>query len=511
MRIGHKCRRFLARSFVLGVAALMAATLTPRSGLAASQQKALYSFCATAVGFYCIDGAFPLAGLIQDDSGNLYGTTEDGGAGGAGTVFQLTPNKTKTVWAHKVLYRFCAQGGGNCTDGAFPEAGVIRDASGHLYGTTDDGGAGGEGTVFELTPPAPGKTLWKEKVLYSFCTQSDCIDGAFPDAGLIQDASGNLYGTTTEGGTAGGGTVFELMPPAPGKTLWKEIVLYSFCGGGDCSDGRRPEARLIRDALSGNLFGTTSEGGTSDDGTVFELTPPATGQTLWTETVLYSFCAQSNCTDGDAPEARLTRDPSGNLYGTTAFGGTFGDAGVVFQLTPPAMGQTLWTETVLHSFCARGGRNCTDGERPEAGLIRDASANLYGTTDEGGAAGGGTVFELTPPAPGKTLWTETVLYSFCVQGGSNCTDGSFPAADLIRDASGHLYGTTSEGGANSVACGGGTVFELVTPAKLVLRDRDRSAEPVSQLGQSVICAGDSAAVEGGAHAGGAVSEAAKKP
>jgi len=230
MRIGRGCRRFLARSFVLGVAALMAATLTPRSGLAASQQKVLYSFCATAVGFYCIDGAFPVAGLIQDDSGNLYGTTEDGGAGGAGTVFQLTPNKTKTVWAHKVLYRFCAQGGGNCTDGAFPEAGVIRDASGNLYGTTDGGGAVGEGTVFELTPPAPGKTLRKEKVLYSFCQQPDCVDGRFPDAGLIQDASGNLYGTTDEGGAAGGGTVFELTPPAPGKTLWTETVLLLRAG-----------------------------------------------------------------------------------------------------------------------------------------------------------------------------------------------------------------------------------------------------------------------------------------
>ena len=164
-RIGRGCRRFLALSFVLGVAALMAATLTPCSGFAASQQKALYSFCATAVGLYCIDGALPRAGLIRDDSGNLYGTTSEGGAGGAGTVFQLTPNKTKTAWAHKVLYRFCAQGGGNCTDGAFPEAGVIRDASGNLYGTTDGGGAVGEGTVFELTPPAPGKTLWTETVL----------------------------------------------------------------------------------------------------------------------------------------------------------------------------------------------------------------------------------------------------------------------------------------------------------------------------------------------------------
>ena len=227
--------------------------------------------------------------------------------------------------------------------------------------------------------------------------------------------------------------------------------------------------------------------------------------------MLYSFCAQSNCTDGEFPEARLTRDPSGNLYGTTNEGGANGE-GAVFKLRPPPAGQTLWTEIVLYSFCARSGRNCTDGSFPRAGLIRDVSGNLYGTTEDGGAGGGGTVFELTPPAPGKTLWTETVLYSFCVQGGSNCTDGSFPVADLFRDASGNLFGTTSEGGANSVVCGGGTAFELVTPAKLVdLRDRDRSAEPGSPIGQSVICEGDSAAVEAGAHAGSAVSEAAKKP
>ena len=508
MRADRGCRRFLARSFMLGVAALMAATLTPHSGSAASQQKVLYSFCAIAAGFYCIDGEYPAAGLIQDDSGNLYGTTEGGGAGGAGTAFQLTANKTRTAWAHKVLYRFCAQGGNNCTDGAFPVAGLIRDASGHLFGTTPEGGAAGDGTVFELTPPAAGQTAWKHKVLYNFCEQPGCTDGEAPDAGLIQDASGNLYGTTTDGGANDEGTVFELTPPAAGETAWTEVVLYSFCAQASCTDGERPEARLIRDALSGNLFGTTEEGGANDEGTVFELMPPAVGQTVWTETVLYSFCTQSDCIDGESPTARLTRDPSGHLYGTTEDGGAFGE-GAVFALTPPPAGQTLWTEIVLHSFCARGGRDCTDGSFPRAGLVRDPSGNLYGTTEDGGADGGGTVFALTPPAAGKTAWNEKVLYSFC--GQANCTDGTSPEADLIRDASGHLYGTTSEGGANGVACGGGTVFELVTSVELAeLRGWNSGEKPVSQF-DSVICEVDSAAIERGAYAGGAVSEPAKKP
>jgi uncharacterized repeat protein (TIGR03803 family) len=179
----------------------------------------------------------------------------------------------------------------------------------------------------------------------------------------------------------------------------------------------------------------------------------------------------------------------------------------VFALVPPGTGQTLWTEIVLHSFCARGGRDCTDGSSPRAGLIRDTSGNLYGTTEDGGVAGGGTVFALMPPAAGKTAWTERVLYSFCVQGGSNCTDGTFPEADLIRDRSGSLYGTTTAGGANSVACGGGTVFALVASAKLVAhQDWNAGEKPGSQVDESVICALDSTVVEGGA-----VSDPAKKP
>jgi uncharacterized repeat protein (TIGR03803 family) len=445
---------------MLGVGALMAATLTPCSGSAASQQKVLYSFCTTERGYYCTDGEYPAAGLIEDASGNFYGTTAEGGADGGGTVFELTLDKAKTAWVHKVLYRFCAQGGGNCTDGAEPEADLIRDAlSGHLYGTTYEGGAGGEGTVFALTPPAAGQTAWREKVLYSFCQQTDCVDGAYPEAGLIEDASGNLYGTTYDGGTFGEGAVFELTPPAAGQTAWTEIVLYSFCSLA-CTDGESPEARLLRDALSGNLYGTTYYGGANDRGVVFELMPPAPGQTAWTEVVLYSFCALGGggCADGANPGARLIGDPSGNLYGTTTGGGAYG-GGTVFELTPPAPGQTTWTEIVLRSFCAHGGRDCTDGAYPYAGLIRDAKGNLYGTTEDGGANGGGAVFELTPPAPGQTAWTEKVLYSFCAQGGRDyCTDGAFPEAGLIRDAKGNLYGTTEDGGAYY----GGVVFELVT-------------------------------------------------
>lgn len=388
--------RLLAHSFALSAGALMVATLAPCRGSAASQQMVLYSFCATGDGFYCTDGEYPDAGLVRDDAGSLFGTTSGGGAGGAGTAFELTPNKSGTAWTHKVLYRFCGQGGGNCTDGAYPEAELLRDAAGRLYSTTQYGGAVNEGTVFALTPPAAGKTRWSEKVLYSFCQLADCADGAYPVAGLIEDASGNLYGTTEYGGTRTVGAVFELTPPPAGETAWTETVLYSFCTLVGCSDGEYPEARLIRDP-SGNLYGTTYYGGADDEGVVFELTPPATGQTAWTETVLYSFCAQADCTDGERPEARLSRDPSGTLYGTTSEGGAY-DAGTVFALTPPSGGATLWTETVLHSFCARGGKDCTDGSYPDAGLNLDAQGNLFGTTNEGGAFGGGdsggTVFEL---------------------------------------------------------------------------------------------------------------------
>jgi uncharacterized repeat protein (TIGR03803 family) len=214
-----------------------------------------------------------------------------------GAVFELTPNAAKTAWTETVLYSFCAQGGESCTDGANPEASLVMDAAGRLYGTTYEGGGAdnNSGTVFELTPNA-AKTRWTETVLYSFCTQGgeSCTDGVLPHAGLIMDAAGRLYGTTYEGGAHGAGTVFELTPNAA-KTTWTKTVLYSF--GAQSGDGAYPEVAGLIMGASGQLYGTTTGGGAHGAGTVFELTPNA-AKTTWTETVLYSFCAQGG---GAAP------------------------------------------------------------------------------------------------------------------------------------------------------------------------------------------------------------------
>jgi uncharacterized repeat protein (TIGR03803 family) len=292
------------------------------------------------------DGSNPRASLIADAAGNLYGTTITGGDSGRGTVFQLTPSG-----ALNVLYSFT---GGS--DGALPFAGVIADAAGNLYGTTIDGGAGGQGTVFQLDPSG---TL---TVLYS-------SDGGSPWAGLLADAAGNLYGAIDAGD--GPGLVFQLTPSG---TL---NVLHRFTG----RDGAVPHGRLIDDA-EGNLYGTTHNGGTSGYGTVFEL------DSSGSLNVLHSFTGGS---DGAYPEAGLTADAAGNLYGTT-YGGGAGGQGTIFQLDPSGV------LTVLHSFT--GG---SDGGRPVADLLADAAGNLYGTTAFGGAgtscAGGcGTVFQLTAAA-----------------------------------------------------------------------------------------------------------------
>ena len=287
---------------------------------------------------------------------------------------------------------------------------------------------------------------WTETVLYNFCSQPSCSDGGAPFAGLIADEHGALYGTTANGGSSSNGTAFKLTPPAKGQTAWTETVLYSFCSQPGCSDGTGLQAGLITDK-SGALYGTTSGGGTGFNGTVFKLTPPATGQTQWTESVLHSF-GFTGSGDGGAPVAGLIADEQGALYGTTSGGGT-GSNGTVFKLTPPA-----WTESALYNFCSHP--SCSDGVGPLAGLIADNSGALYGTTHAGGSSGNGTVFKLTPPATGQTAWTETVLYSFL--GGS---DGGAPRAGLIADEQGALYGTTTGGGIGS----NGTVFKLTPPAK----------------------------------------------
>jgi uncharacterized repeat protein (TIGR03803 family) len=313
----------------------------------------LYSFSGS-------DGAEPQAGLIADASGNLFSTTDYGGANGYGTVFELV--KGSSGYTQQVLYSFAS---GN--DGAYPEAGLVADAAGNLFGTTYSGGTSGDGTVFELVKGSSGYT---EQVVYSFSGAPG--DGSYPAAGLIADASGNLFGTTYEGGAGDSGTVFELVKGSSGYT---EQVLHSCTGG---SDGAAPYAGLIEDA-SGNLFGTTYDGGASNKGTVFELQK---GDSGYTEQVLYSFSAGS---DGGTPYAGLIEDKAGNLFGTTYIGGAHG-YGTVFELQKGSGG---YTEKVLYSFSS------SDGANPQAGLTVDASGNLYGTTYEGGASGYGTVFELS--------------------------------------------------------------------------------------------------------------------
>jgi len=378
-------------SAALALAAVLLLSAVVNHSAQAQTFGLLYSFTNET------DGGYPYSTLVQDAAGNLYGTTYYGGAYTYGTAFELSTGP------ETVLHSF----GNGMGDGSSPFAGLVRDSSGNLYGTTYSGGASGYGTVFMLD------TTGKETILHSFAGGAD---GNSPIYGsLVRDGSGNLYGTTKLGGASGVGTVFKVTKTG------KETVLYSFTNG---LDGGYPFGGLVRDS-SGNLYGTTYSGGASSVGTVFKVTKTGT------ETVLYNFAGGA---DGEYPYAGLVRDTSGNLYGTTSEGG-HSNVGTVFKVTPTGH------ETVLYSFA--GGK---DGANPFAGLVRDTKGNLYGTTEAGGASGVGTVFELT--ATGK----ETVLHTFT----AGKTDGANPFGGLVRDAAGNLYGTTFVGG----AFGHGAVYEI---------------------------------------------------
>ncbi len=333
------------------------------------------------------------------------------------------------------LYSFCSQP--SCADGVEPEAGLVQGADGSFYGTTSNDGSGlyGAGTVFKITPSGTLTTL------YSFCTQPNCADGYEPEAGLVQGADGNLYGTTWRGGSNGAGTVFKITPSGTLTTL------YSFCSQPNCADGDEPEAGLVQGA-DGNFYGATWQGGANNypfgSGTVFKITP---GGTL---TTLYSFCSQTECTDGYFPQSGLVQGTDGNLYGTTNYGGAGGE-GTVFKITPSG------TLTTLYSFCSQP--NCADGTGPVSALVQATDGSFYGTTWHGGANntqcgyGCGTVFKITPTG------TLTSLYSFCTQPG--CADGQYPQAGLVQATDGNFYGTTWWGGGGVRS--GGTLFRI-TPS-----------------------------------------------
>jgi uncharacterized repeat protein (TIGR03803 family) len=374
----------------------------------AQTETVLFTFTGGAT------GSSPLAGLVGDEDGHLYGTTSAGGGGGifcdhyiapgCGTVFKLSPAGRETV-----LHSFTGGPDGSLTYVTF--GGLVRDPRGNLYGVAGSTYSN-NGTVFKIDP------FGHETVLYAF-PRNNLAAGGFPYSGLILDAEGNLYGTTAYGGASGFGGVFKVDPTG------NETLLYAFHG----PDGQAPNGPLVRDA-AGNLYGTTVYGGPYPAlGNVFKITP--SGQ----ETVLYVFPPQM--TNGAYPNGGLIRDLAGNLYGTTMSGGAY-NWGTIFKLDPAG------NQTVLYSF--RGGNL---GEAP-AGLVRDFAGNLYGVAAIG-IYGWGLVFKLDPA--GKL----TVLYSFT--GGA---DGGYPNSGLALDRDGNLYGTTNTGGhactGNYSGCG--VIFKI---------------------------------------------------
>jgi uncharacterized repeat protein (TIGR03803 family) len=416
------------------------------------QYKVLYSFAGSQTG----DGYKPVSNLILDHAGNLYGTTLFGGTGGGGTVFELSPNSDGT-WTETILHNFCTTIVNHfCLDGAYPRAGLIFDSQGSLYGTTSGGGSNagcsaglsGCGTVFRLSPPSSPGGEWRGSVLYNFCSVgSHCTDGTVPYGAVTLDSLGNLYGTTTAGGSGHvlnggshfqGGVVFELSPGANG---WTENVLYNFCTLGEgnfCPDGALPQAGVTFDK-SGNLFGTTETGGalrSQGGGTVYKLLLGANG---WTEDVLEASTLPFP--NGAYPLGTVSFDTLGNLYSTLSAAGPLG-GGSVFRIGPKGSATT---------FLFDG----SNGALPDAGVLVDSEhSTLYGTTQYGGVNREGTAFQIVGPSQA------TVLYSFCSQ--ANCTDGDFPAASLIQDKAGNLYGTTPSGGLPSCyeGIGCGVVFEI---------------------------------------------------
>jgi uncharacterized repeat protein (TIGR03803 family) len=428
--LGRACGASAAIAILTGCGASLAPISAPSMDAVKSsvpgvpRETTLYRFLGRP------DGSEPAAGLIADAAGAFYGTTVRGGAHDDGAVYELT--RKGSGYGERLLYSF--KGG---SDGASPTGSLVVDRTGTLFGTTSLGGeltctnAGGKGcgTVFALVRAGSG---YEKRTLYRF--KGYPRDGTSPGT-LIADVLGRLYGSTTFGGDGracssegpGCGTIFQLSPSGTG---YRERVLHRFGHG---SDGLYPTDGLLLDGR-GTLYGTTSFGGNSDNGTVFELKPSAHA---YAETLLYSFKGRP---DGFGPNGGLIADRTGTLYGTTQNGGT-GD-GTVFALRP---GGSAFAEIVLHDF--RGHR---DGAYPTGGLLARKGV-LYGTTGDGGSSrcfhsGCGTVYELKPAGP-----TERVLYAF--KGGR---DGQIPLGTLVSDGRGLLYGATGLGGVR----GNGTIFSL---------------------------------------------------
>lgn len=397
-------------TFVFTLLIILAFVAAPPAS--AQTESVLYSFTTG-------DGAItPVGSLIMDSSGNLYGVS---GSNNEGAIYELSPS-SGGVWTLKILHEF------NSLSDGIPTAGLIMDASGNLYGTCLFGGTSYYGTVYELKRISDG--TWRKQVLHNFV--NDGKDGNYPGATLIFDKTGNLYGTTQEGGLQNVGVVFELTPYAGGSG-WNEKILYSLPYKQKLwNDLNFP---LVLDS-AGSLYGVSDQG---DNGPyVFKLSPTSKGP--WTLTTLYTFGVNSGPAPS-APFAGVVFDSAGNLYGTTAGGGAEG-SGTVYELSPSSEGG--WTETTLVDFPS----SCSPACVPEAGITVDSAGNIFGTAPCTGSYG--CAYEVSPNGDGT--WALTILYGF--SGG---TDGADPGSGALLDVSGNLYGTTIEGGGSK---GRGTVYEI---------------------------------------------------
>jgi len=341
------------------------------------------------------------------------------------------PSLSLAAPAYQVLHDFNTAAAGVDAIG-----GVLPGPGGKLYGVMLEGGSAGDGLAYALVPPT-GTGKAREVVLHNF---TGGADGAFPLTGFAMNAAGVLF-AGVDASTGGQGMLYSLTPTNKRGTAFTQAILFTFDG----TNGDGPEGAPVIGA-DGALYGVTLFGGSAGFGTIWRLSPPAAGQTAWTETVLHNFTGP----DGKFPQAGLIQGPGGVFYGTTTEGGAH-NGGIVFRIAPPTGTAKKWRETVLHSFA--GG---TDGVNPfDAGVTLDSSGALFGTTTQGGSFAQGTAYKLTPPAAGRTKWTETILHTF---GGGG--DGDVPLSKIAIGNDGTLYGTLSEGGTSSDL---GLVYSL-TPA-----------------------------------------------
>jgi uncharacterized repeat protein (TIGR03803 family) len=403
----------------------------------AAQYKILHQFCAHDA---CRDGFGLFAPLVRDPQGNLYGTASQGGALGMGTVFRLRPTAAGE-WKLDVLHDFCHEAA--CMDGFGPEAPLIVDRHGNLYGVAfaNSKSEEGDGVIFRLKPNGDH---WDYEVLHQFCP-GDVCDGSFPHTGLSYvgqsagapyDGESPLFSVASAGGAHGAGVAFMLEPKKNGK--WKHTDIYSFCAEADCADGGNPvQPIVVQDAR--HLVGPAGAGG-RHGGLVYRLT--SEDGATWNESVVYTFCSLPHCADGAGSPSGLSTDAAGNLYGTTPSGGRCNDlfaCGTIFKIAPDG------SETVLFDFCRTVG-GCKVGSDPGAGVTVGMDGTLYGTTLAGGVEGSGTIYAFD----GKMK----LLHSFCDTG---CEFGGNSRSPMIIDPQGHLFGVTPEG---DTLPGGGVVYEL---------------------------------------------------